>query len=307
MGMSHYVILALGVIAAGAGGELFVRGAVGLGQWARISPGLVGATIAALATSSPEWSVGISSALMGAPQISLGDTLGSNVVNIAVILGFTLLLGRMNISPDALKRDLPAALITPVIVGVLAADGELSRADGTILLAFWVAWFAAILLEARKQRMSARPANSSNRFWRATISGMAGLGLLITAGVLVVDGAKGVAVSFGISEYIIGAVIVAAGTSVPEFATSVVSKIRRQEGIGYGTVLGSNISNGLLIVGTVAVICPIRMPFRQVAIALIFGIVSLLATVPLRKATIGPWRGLLLLALYILYLTVTLA
>lgn len=304
--MNHYVILALGVIAAGAGGELFVRGAVGLGQWARISPGLIGATIAALATSSPEWSVGISSALMQAPEISLGDTLGSNVVNVAAILGFTLLLGRMKISPDALKRDLPMALFTPVIVGALAADGVLSRADGLVLLAFWGAWFAAILLEARKQR-AAHPMDGAGRFRRAVMLGMAGLGLLIAAGVLVVDGARGVAASFGVSEYIIGAVIVATGTSVPEFATSVVSKIRRHEGIGYGTVLGSNICNGLVIVGTVAVLCPIRIPFRQVAVALIFGIVSLLATVPLREATIGPWRGLLLLALYILYLTVTLA
>jgi cation:H+ antiporter len=300
--MNHYLILVLGVIAAGAGGELFVRAAVGMGQWARISPGLIGATIAALATSSPEWSVGISSALMGAPQISLGDTLGSNVVNIAVILGFTLLLGKMKISPDALKRDLPAALITPVLVGVLTADGVLSRADGIILLAFWCAWFASILLEAHKQRITAHPVNGAVRLGRAATSSTAGLGLLIVAGVLVVDGAKRAAVSFGISEYLIGAVIVATGTSVPEFATTIISRIRRQESIGYGTVLGSNICNGLLIVGTVAVICPIRMPFREVAVALIFGIATLLVTIPWRKTTIGPLRGVLLLVLYALYI-----
>ena len=94
---------------------------------------------------------------------------------------------------------------------------------------------------------------------------------------------------------------------MPEFATTVVSRITRQEGIGYGTVLGSNICNGLLIVRTVAVICPIRIRFREIAPALIFGVATLLVTVPRRGASIGRWRGVLLLGLYILYIAGTLS
>lgn len=305
--MHHYVILALGVIAAGAGGELFVRGAAGLGRWARISSATIGVTIAAFATSSPECFVGISAALMGTPRLSLGDALGSNVVNIALVLGVSLMAGRIHISRGTMKRDLPMAILVPVIIGVLAMDGEMSRADGIVLLGTWAAWMAAVILDVRRQRRDAERGEGPHRFWPSLGFSVVGLVLLVAAGLLVVEGARGAAVSLGINEYIIGAVIVAGGTSVPEFATAIISIRKGYAGIGYGTVLGSNIFNGLFIVGTVAAIHPIRTSFQEIAAALIFGGVSLLLTIPLRKGTVGPWRGILLLALYALYLTAMLS
>ena len=130
--MNDYLALFLGVVCAAIGGELFVRGAVGLAHWARISPGIIGATVVAFATSSPELSVSINSAITGQPQIGLGNALGSNVVNVALILGLALLISGIKSPRDSVKRDFPVALLIPIITGALFLDGELSRFDGVL-------------------------------------------------------------------------------------------------------------------------------------------------------------------------------
>ncbi|MGK2915060.1 MAG: sodium:calcium antiporter, partial [Porticoccaceae bacterium] len=147
--MESYVALILGVIAAGIGGELFVRGVVGLARWARVAPGIIGATVAAFATSSPELSVSISSAMAGKPQIALGDALGSNVVNVALILALALVFSGIQSSRDSVKRDFPVALLIPVITGVLFLDGGLSRFDGALMLLLFLGWLTAAAIEAR--------------------------------------------------------------------------------------------------------------------------------------------------------------
>src|SRR3972149_9247251 len=167
--MNDYVALALGVACAGAGGELFVRGAVGLGHWARISPGIIGATVAAFATSSPEWAVSISAAMAGKPQISLGDALGSNVVNVALILALALSISGIQSPRDSVKRDFPVALLVPVITGVFLLDGVLSRTDGLLLLGMFLAWLVAAVLEARKQRSAAEEGLGGKKGWLAII------------------------------------------------------------------------------------------------------------------------------------------
>jgi Ca2+/H+ antiporter len=153
--MANYLLFLLGVIAAGAGGELFVRGAVGLAHWARIPAGIIGATVAAFATSSPECAVAVSAALAGTPGIALGDALGSNIVNVALILGLVVLLADLQVPRDSLKRDFPVAMLTPCLLAVLALDGVLSRVDGCMLLGVFVTWLIATVLEARRQRSAA--------------------------------------------------------------------------------------------------------------------------------------------------------
>jgi cation:H+ antiporter len=239
--MNAYLALLLGVVAAGIGGELFVRGAVGFGHWARIPPGIIGATIAAFATSSPELSVALSSAVTGTPQIALGDALGSNVVNIALILALALAISGIQSPRDSLKRDFPVAILVPIITGVMILDGELSRIDGLLMLGMFIVWLVASVIEARKQRSAADAVLGEHRRWLVILSTGGGFALLIIAGNLVVTGAKGIAVSFGIDEFIIGATIVAIGTSMPELATTLVAKLRHHDEVGLGTVLGSNI------------------------------------------------------------------
>lgn len=300
--MNDYVALVLGVICAGIGGELFVRGAVGLAHWARVSPGIIGATVVAFATSSPELTVSINAAMAGRPQISFGDALGSNVVNVALILAVALLISGIQSPRDSIKRDFPVALLVPVIIGVLFLDGVLSRIDGLLLLGMFLAWLIAVTIEARKQRSAAEKVLGERRGWLATILSIVGLVLLVAAGRIIVAGAKGIAVSLGISEFVTGAIIVAVGTSVPELATTLVAKLRGHDEVGLGTILGSNIFNGLLIVPVAAVICPISVDWRKVAVALVFGLLAVVFTFPTRRGFIERRRGVLLLVLYAVYL-----
>ena len=303
---TDFMALLTGVACAGIGGELFVRGAVGLAHWARISPGIIGATVAAFATSSPELSVSINAAMAGEPQIALGDALGSNVVNVALILALALAISGIRSPRDSVKRDFHVALLIPVVTGFLFLDGELSRLDGLLLLSMFLAWLVAAVIDARKQRSAAGAVLGEHRAWLVALSCVAGLAFLIAAGTLIVSAARGLAISFGIDEFIIGATIVAVGTSVPELATTVIAKLRGHDEIGLGTVLGSNIFNGIFIVAVAAIIHPIIVELREVAVTLVFGLVALVFTYPTRKGFIERRRGVLLLALYFAYLAIVL-
>lgn len=302
--MNDYLLLLIGVVLAGGGGELFVRGTVGIAGALRISPGIIAATIAAFATSSPELTVAISSGLNGTPTIALGDALGSNVVNVALILAAALLIMPIRVPRDSIRRDFPAALIVPLIIAALLADGELSRVDGLLLLALFAGWFIAVLNEARRQRSAAAAVLGEHKPVYAVLAGLAGLGLLILAGNLIVVSASAIGEAHGIDAFIIGATVVALGTSVPELATAIIAGIKGHEEVGLGTILGSNIFNGLLVVGVAAGLSPISISVSEVAPALILGFASVVLTYPPASGVIGRWRGLLLLGVYAAYIVV---
>lgn len=299
--MDNYLLLLLGVIAAGGGGELFVRGAVGIAHWARIPAGIIGATVAAFATSSPECAVAVSAALAGTPEISLGDALGSNIVNVAFILGLVLLLADLRSPRDSLKRDFPVAMLAPCLLAVLAFDGVLSRMDGVMLLGVFVTWLIATILEAQRQRSAAERVLGEQKAGRALGACLGGLVLLIVSGRLIVTGAIGVAHAFGLGEFVIGATVVAVGTSMPELATAVIARLRGHDEIGLGTVLGSNIFNGLWIVAVTAIITPIMVSWQTVGIALGFGVMTVAFLFPGRDGLLTRKRGALLLSLYGVY------
>lgn len=301
-----WVMLVGGIACAALGGELFVRGSVGIARWLRIAPGIVGATIAAFSTSSPELSVSVNAALAGKPQIGLGDALGSNVVNVALILGLALTISGIRGSRGALRRDFPVAALVPMLTGVLLIDGVLSRLDGALMLAAFALWLSVTILQARRERSSAGQTLGEKRPWKAMLGSALGLAALISAGTLIVTGAKGIASSFGIAPFVIGATMVSFGTSAPELATTLIAKLRGHDEIGLGTVLGSNLFNGLLIVGVAASIRPISVDWREVAVALGFGVASLLLVFPTRSALIPRWRGFALLTLYAGYVTAVL-
>ncbi len=300
--MNDYLSFAIGVVCAGLGGELFVRGAVGLAHWARVSPGVIGATVAAFATSSPELSVSVNAAIAGTPQIALGDALGSNVVNVALILALALVISGIHSPRTSVNRDFPVALLVPAVTGALMLDGTLSRIDGLLMLGMFFAWLLVTAIEARRQRNAADAVLGAHRRWATVLSCVAGLAFLIAAGNLIVAGARGIALAFGMDEFIIGATVVAVGTSVPELATTVMAKLRGHDEVGLGTILGSNIFNGLLIIAVAAVIHPISVNWREVALTLVFGFLALVFCYPPRSGLIERRRGLLLLALYAGYL-----
>lgn len=300
-----YLALLVGLVCAGGGGELFVRGTVGIAKAARISPGIIAATVAAFATSSPELTVAISSALTGAPELSFGDALGSNVVNVALILGLVLVIAPITAPRGSLRRDLPVALVIPTVTAVLLAKGQLGRLDGLLLLAVFASWLVAIVREAMTERSSAPEVLGELEPKKAVIESLAGLVLLIAAGKLIVFSATEIAHGFGISEFVIGGTIVALGTSVPELATAIMSRLRGHDEVGLGTILGSNIFNGLFIVGIAATMAPIHVALGRAAPALALGALAVALTFPPRNGILDRWRGGMLLALYTVYVFVS--
>lgn len=302
--VSPEVALAAGIACAAAGGELFVRGAVGIGRWLRIPAGVIGVTIAAFATSSPEVSVGVNAGLAGVPEIALGDALGSSVVNVALILGLTLLLGGLRADRRAIRRDFGCALGVPVLIGILGFDGSITRIDAGILFAVFAGWLLLVLREALASRTPIETARAS---WLPAVAfSAAGLGTLVAAGSFIVEGARGVALSFGLSEFVIGATVVAVATSMPELATTLVARFRGHHELGLGNILGSNIFNGLVIVGCAALLAPIPVTPDKVAVGIGFGLLTVLLTWPGPSGLLGRRRGSLLLATYAVYVAVIL-
>jgi cation:H+ antiporter len=300
--MNGFLLFLAGAICAGGGGEIFVRGTVGLARWLRVPPGIIGVTVAAFATSSPELSVAVSSALAGTPQIALGDSLGSNVVNVALILGLALSFSAIRSPRDSIRRDFPVALLVPALTAVLALDGAISRLDAVLLLAIFFAWLALAVTEARRQRSAVAAVIGEPSAGRAIAESVAGLVLLVLAGRLIVAGAGNIAQALGIDAFIVGALIVAIGTSVPELATTVIATLRGHHEIGLGTILGSNIFNGLFIVGVAGSITPITLIWLEIAITLALGAVAVALTYPAHDGLIDRRRGFFLLALYLVYI-----
>jgi cation:H+ antiporter len=297
----------LGAIPVAAlGGEAFLKGVLGLAAWARLPKMLVATTLAAFATSSPELTVSTMAALAGRPAIGLGDALGSNVVNVALILGLALLFGPLSARFSDVRRDFLLALAVPILTLVMTSDGIVTRAEGALLLTVFAAW---LTLTAR-QALHHRRNNSIGEVpiaspIKSILFAIVGLTCMIVAGKLFVSGAGGIATALGIHPYIIGATVVAMGTSLPELVTTLLSRIRGHDDVGLGTLLGSNLFNGLGIVGVAASIHPISVPFTEVAVALGFGILSMILMVPVR-GEVSRMRGPMLLAAYASFVLATL-
>ena len=245
-------------------------------------------------------------ALAGKPEIGLGDALGSNVVNLGLILGLALLFGALAAKLADIRRDFLLALGIPLLTLVLALDGVLSRVEGVLLLVAFVFWLGQIVRQARAHRRDNAEVTESRirpvRAWMFLIAGLAGL---ILAGRLFVTGASGLAVALGVHAYVIGALVVAVGTSLPELVTMLLSRWRGHDDVGLGTLLGSNLFNGLAIVGVAAAIHPIQAPAGEVAVTLGFGVLTVLLILP-RAGRIPRGRGFLLLAAYAAYVAATL-
>lgn len=295
--LTDLFILLAAIPMAALGGVTFLKGLLGVAESLRLPRVLVATTVAAFATSSPELAVSSVAALAGKPGIGLGDALGSNVVNLGLILGLALFFGPLKVAFDELKRDLLLALVVPLITLLLALDGTLSRAEGALLLAlfaFWMTLAGRQALTHRRKVPAAGPPISGARAW--LLAG-AGLAALVLAGRLFVTGASGLAVAMGVHPYVIGATLVAVGTSLPELVTVLFSRLQGHDDIGLGTLLGSNLFNGLAVVGMAASIHPIHASLGEVGVAAVFGMVTVsMAMSP--GGTLPRQRGVALVMAY---------
>jgi cation:H+ antiporter len=304
--MTVWIALLGGLLCAGIGGELFVKGAVSLSIWMRVPAAVVGATVAAFSTSSPEISVAISAAMADESNIALGDALGSNIVNIALILGIALLMAPIRVSNERIRREFVAALAAPILTATLLIDGKLDVTDSAVLFLMFSAWMIFLMIEVRKIRLPGT-AEVALSGWKILLTSIMGLVLLIAAGKLIIHGATGVAKIFGLSDFIVGATVVSFGTSVPELATVIISRMRGHDEVGIGTILGSNLFNNLFIVGLAASISAIEVSLSVVLPSIVLGVLSVVLIWPGKTSQIGRQRGILLLSVYISFLILTLS
>lgn len=298
--------LAGAVAFAAAGGELFLKGVLGAAAALRLPRLLVATTLAAFATSSPELTVSTVAALAGKPEIGLGDALGSNVVNIALIFGLALLFGPIRVGRRELGRDYALAFGVPLLTLWFVRDGGISRGEGGVLLVVFALWIGLMIRSGLAARAPAE-FSADGHPWLALALGVAGLAALVIAGRLFVGGATGIAVAFGVDAYVIGATVVAIGTSLPELVTVVLARLRGHDDVGVGTLLGSNLFNGMAIIGVAATIHPIAAPPMEIAVALGMGMFSLLLLIPGRAGVIGRSRGFMLLGAYAIFVAATVA
>lgn len=310
-----FLTLLAAVALAGIGGELFLKGVLGAAIGLRVPKLLVATSLAAFATSSPELTVSTVAALAGKPEIGLGDALGSNVVNIALLFGLALLFGPIRVARKDLGRDFALALSIPLLSFWFAADGVFTRSEGSLLLLIFTLWMTLLIRAGMACRASdsgaegigGGPGEPGRSAWRSLAFGVTGLAALIFAGRLFVSSATGIATAFEVDAYIVGAIVVAIGTSLPELVTVLLARLRGHDDIGIGTLLGSNLYNGMAIVGVAAIIHPIQAPLTELAVTLGMGLLALLLLIPDRAGVIRRRRGFVLLAAYAAFVTATVA
>lgn len=298
----HDLLALIGaVLLAAVGGEAFLRGVLGTAAWLRVPKLLVATTLAAFATSCPEFAVSILAALDARPEIGLGNVLGANVVNVSLVMGIALVIAPLGVARGSVSHDFLLALGAPVLTFVLALDGELSRMEGVVLLVLFTGWLGSLVLRHVNRSVPDEVApdhDSPPARGLLLLYGVIGVTTLMLAGNLFVTGASGIASAFGIAPFIIGAVVVALGTTMPELVTMLLSRLRGQDDVGVGTLLGSNLFNGLAIVGTSATIHPIAVQPAMMAPAVALCVIALLLLIPGPSGVLGRLRGGLLLIAY---------
>lgn len=308
-----YLLLIVGFVLLIKGADFFVDGASKIAVLLRISPIVVGLTIVSMGTSAPEATISIIAALEGSSDISLGNVVGSNIVNITLIVGAAAFLHPFQVQMPTVKKEIPFTLLSGVVLLVLMSDqllnastNVINRSDGIILLLFMMIFLYYILQTAMSDRKNTSRENSSTNgvTWvKSILFIMGGLAGIIFGGDLVVTHAITIAYSFGMSEALVGLTIIAIGTSLPELVTSVTAALKGQSEIALGNIVGSNIFNILFVLGASSVISPLPVNnkiFTDVFIMLIFTV--LLFIFSRTNFRLGKREGLSLIVLYVFYL-----
>jgi cation:H+ antiporter len=260
----NILLLCLGIALLYLGSEWVVKGASSLALSFSIRPVIVGLTVVAFATSTPELLVSLIAAVKGSSGVSLGNILGSNMANIGLVLGASALVRTLTVDKTLVRREIPFMIGASGLFWLVCLDGHLGRIDGIVLLAGLAVFLISGIMTARKSRDTKNEIptpNGKEVFWYIFLILVGMVGLLIGAK-WVVDSAIFVARQFGLSEVFIGLSIVAVGTSLPELATSVVAGARGEHGISIGNVVGSNVFNICLVIGTIGLFNPMSVDMR---------------------------------------------
>lgn len=303
-------LLTGGLVLLYFGAEALVKGSSSLALRLGVTPLVVGLTVVAFGTSAPELVVSTKAAHAGQGGIALGNVVGSNIFNIAVILGLSALIRPMKIKLQLLRFDVPIMIGVTIACWLLFLDRQLSRWEAALLFASIIAYTVANILLARREKSTAiehefeeGTPQRSRSIALDLLFVIGGLALLVLGARLFVDGSIAIARAWGISEAIIGLTIVAAGTSLPELVTSVVAAVRKEDDIAVGNIVGSNVFNILGILGAAGLVSPLETGgVTPVDFAVMFGVAVLLIAMMKSGLRIGRWEGGLFLAIYAGYL-----
>ena len=303
------LFIAGGLVFLALGAEGLVRGSAALARRLGLTPLVIGLTVVALGTSSPELVVSMEAALTGRGALALGNVVGSNISNIALILGITVLIRPAVVQLQLLRFDVPLLLACSLLLALALLDGALGRLEGSLFVLGIAGYTALAVCGARREAEPVHQAfdealpEPAGAAWHDVLFVLAGAGGLVAGGNLLVEGAVAVGQRAGLSEAVIGLTIVAVGTSLPELATSVAAAAKGETDMAIGNVVGSNIFNILCILGLSALVHPLRSSGLG-AFELAAMILLVLLLLPLMRTgfRLERWEGALLLGLYGAYL-----
>lgn len=309
-----FVVLGLALLTGG--GEALVRGATAIARLAGLTPAVIGLTVVAMGTSLPELVVSVIAAIRDQPDIAVGNIVGSNIFNIAVVLGVTALILPLPVRSSVVRMEWPVMFVVTLLAIVVSRDGLLDRVEAFFFLVAFVVFTAWVVRLARREVTSRERAELADSVEQRTlhprrgreliVAGAAvvlGVVLLVAGGHALVDGASDLARLAGMSERVIGLTVVAAGTSAPELATSLVAAWRRQPDIAVANVIGSNIFNILGILGLTALVQPTPVSAAMLGSDMWWMLGTALVLFPLMRSNlrIGRIEGGILVLIYVVY------
>lgn len=313
------LLFVIGLVALVLGAELLVRGASKLALSLGITPLVVGLTVVAFGTSAPELAVSVQSAWSGQVDIALGNVVGSNIFNVLVILGLSALITPLVVHQQVIRQEVPVMIGASLLLWALALDGGIGRWEGFLLAGLVVGYTVLLIRQSRRETAAAQaevdaeyaeafdgPPKGWDAHWGVQLLLiLAGLALLVLGARWLVEAAVGFARHLGVSELVIGLTIVAAGTSLPEVATSVMAALRGERDIAVGNAVGSCIFNILSVVGISASVAPVDLAVAPAMLAFDLPVMVAVAVACLPVFFTGNridrWEGGLFLALYSAY------
>ena len=294
-------ILIFGFLLLVKGADFFVDGSSKIAKKFGISELIIGLTIVAMGTSAPETAVSIAAALKGTADISIGNVVGSNILNILIILGLSATIRTIKVGKTTIKYEIPFMIAISALLLLLGLDGTIDFKDGIILWLLFIAYLTYLIIMAKKDKQKEEK-KSKVILWQIILATLGGLALIIVGSDISVDAASKIARYAGLSERFIGLTIVALGTSLPELITSVTAAFKGNNDIAIGNIVGSNIFNILFVIGTSSLILPITFAstFKIDSLVMI-GAALLLFICSLRKQKLDRFSGILMLLSYALY------
>lgn len=311
--MMTYFLFIMGFIILIKGADLLVEGASSVAKRLNVSSLVIGLTIVAFGTSTPELFVNVFASIQGNSEIAIGNILGSNIANILLILGVSAIIYPLTVQSTTIWKEIPFSLLAAIILGILANDllidhkekSELTRSDGLVLIGFFIIFLYYVFSIAKKSENTENNGFKQFSIVKSAAYIFIGLTGLVLGGTWIVNGAVEIASQFGVSEYLIGLTVVAIGTSLPELATSAVAAYKKNTDIAIGNVVGSNIFNIFWVLGLSAAIKP--LPFQpsgniDIVTAVISSILLFALLFVGKKHLLEKWQGAMFLLLYAGYI-----